>query len=1322
MLARFFRRRVSADRALFRSRRTSPRRRRLGLESLERRAMLDAAAASTVETYAAGSWGWAASLGDNSSVEDIAVDSEGNVVVTGFFSGSPDVDPSEGETTLSSAGEKDAFVAKYEPDGALIWVRSLSGTGTIQGDTIAIDRRDNSIVVGGHFEGSASINDGLAINTLTSVGYYDAFMLKLDADGRFRWSGTVGSNRGPTFGNGDGLELVSAIEIDESGDIVSAGMFNGEATVSFGTTTAALSSGGPQNTFILRTSESGELSWAKQFTSGFLNTSFDVAIGPSGDIAIAGMQHSQSVDFDPGPNTAYSSRSGLADGYLAVLSSDGSYRWAYALGTGNEDYNFGVTFDSVGNVYSVGYFGGGGNGQGGRIDLDPGQGSAEFISTTSYDEVHTTKLTQNGEFVWGTVISGTNHLQPGPLAIAPSGELMISGWYKGTVDFDPGNGIQSRTSRGQRDGFLLSLNPTAGTYEHVITFGGASSDAQEHWKANFAFGPNGRGYYAAATEGTLNFTPNQSGPAVGSTTTSSGYIWQFATPDAPSRHTTPFIGNVRAFDGDTVAFADPAGNGTVYVADFLLGGGLSIDHTIASPDSVHGSSPFGTAMTLQGTLVGIGSPLTWKSNPHDGRFYAYDTASKQIVQNVNPSPHTAQYFGVQAAAGDGFVVVAEQGNTDYDPRAAITLYSTSDDAAPLTLAERKLFPSQVGGDGAVHAVTASGDLFAVSYRLSDTQVGVLEAWQVVRDANGQVTGSVSLGRIEEESLNLDTSLNNSLFEVSGGFDQPRGFAMNDRFIAVGQSLRAVDGVASGRVNIAAITSSGLEFYRTITPPTPQDGMAFGDTVALNGADLFVAAPNAASSAAASGDVYHYKLESPSPESTYSVLSQSLADYLEPTDTFAGEMRLADGKLIISTAVDSAIVLPLASALTISHNVVREDAGAGIIVGRLSSLTSSDEKFTFELAPDTAAIDNDLFSLEGSILRTAANIPAGTRASHYSIDVIGRSANGSVIRQTLRLLPSSVASNFILGTDGPDTLTGTVNSDYLIGFAGDDNIVGGESDDVIDAGDGNDNISGDAGDDIIDAGPGDDTIDGGEGDDVIFTGTGNDTVDGGSGSNTFHISSTAGQIIGGVDNDRFYFLSGGDEWNGVSINTGDGDNTVEITTHFGTIVAGDGNDSIRIDGGFKQWATNITLGGGDDYLYARADINNGPVYAGDGNDLIEIYGGQGDGAFNSRDFLLGSGNDRITIAHNAGTGRARVYGEGGDDTIDMSAATEGISGWYAYGGDGNDTILAPAGSTTPHPDDGLRFPVVNGEAGNDVLNGTILRQILIGGSDASCVWP
>ncbi len=75
---------------------------------------------------------------------------------------------------------------------------------------------------------------------------------------------------------------------------------------------------------------------------------------------------------------------------------------------------------------------------------------------------------------------------------------------------------------------------------------------------------------------------------------------------------------------------------------------------------------------------------------------------------------------------------------------------------------------------------------------------------------------------------------------------------------------------------------------------------------------------------------------------------------------------------------------------------------------------------------------------------------------------------------------------IIGTSGPDTLSGGYGNDVICGLGGNDTVRASYGHDTVHGGHGNDNLDGSFGDDTIDGGPGNDTANGGYGTDTCTT--------------------------------------------------------------------------------------------------------------------------------------------------------------------------------------------------------------------------------------------
>ena len=120
----------------------------------------------------------------------VAADKNGNVFVTGSFSGATDFDPGEKENILIPKGGPevgDIFLVKYDPDGKWLWARSFGGPETdpdkLQaGWGLAVDGRGNAFITG-QFHLSADFDPGPSSEFLTSEGCADAFLAQFDGNG-----------------------------------------------------------------------------------------------------------------------------------------------------------------------------------------------------------------------------------------------------------------------------------------------------------------------------------------------------------------------------------------------------------------------------------------------------------------------------------------------------------------------------------------------------------------------------------------------------------------------------------------------------------------------------------------------------------------------------------------------------------------------------------------------------------------------------------------------------------------------------------------------------------------------------------------------------------------------------------------------------------------------------------------------------------------------------------------------------------------------------------------------------------------------------------
>ena len=125
-------------------------------------------------------------------IRGITVDAAGNCYVTGEFT---DEAVFAGQT-LQSRGSMDFVLAKYSPDGRLLWLQTAGGTEIDRGYSVAVDAAGNSYVTG-HFQ---SPEFRIGETTFTNRGDYDYFVAKFDTDGEFQWAHS-GGGEGYDYGH-----------------------------------------------------------------------------------------------------------------------------------------------------------------------------------------------------------------------------------------------------------------------------------------------------------------------------------------------------------------------------------------------------------------------------------------------------------------------------------------------------------------------------------------------------------------------------------------------------------------------------------------------------------------------------------------------------------------------------------------------------------------------------------------------------------------------------------------------------------------------------------------------------------------------------------------------------------------------------------------------------------------------------------------------------------------------------------------------------------------------------------------------------------------
>jgi hypothetical protein len=244
----------------------------------------------------------------------VEVDVMDNVYVAGRFSGTVDFDPSSSALNLKSISpvgsglfnDNDAFVAKFDNAGNLLWVKQVGGANRDEVYGLAVDDFMNVYATGVYYL-TGDFNPSSETYELVGEGQSDCFILKLNASGDFEWAKKIGSSE---------FEIGESIQIDAHGNAYVTGSFN--KTIELAPGLILTSTGGPDQ-FILTLDFSGNFLWAKGISGGEYMSGTSIALGSTGNVYTAGTFYG-TTQFDFESETTALSSSGQGDVYFSSLS------------------------------------------------------------------------------------------------------------------------------------------------------------------------------------------------------------------------------------------------------------------------------------------------------------------------------------------------------------------------------------------------------------------------------------------------------------------------------------------------------------------------------------------------------------------------------------------------------------------------------------------------------------------------------------------------------------------------------------------------------------------------------------------------------------------------------------------------------------------------------------------------------------------------------------------------------------------------------------------------------------------------------------------
>jgi hypothetical protein len=355
----------------------------------------------------------------------IQTDNSGNVYVAGkyeensVFSG----------TTVSCAGNHDAFLVKYGADGSLVWIRTAGGPLGDYAQSMYCDG-SSAVYIGGEMEGyGVPIYFGNNA-TLTCIGDNDAFFAKYDLDGNFQWAKSFGSLNS---------EKVLAITADGNQNVYIAGYFTNTTTVNGNNITGY----GGRDIYVAKYDKDGVFQWFKYAGSDKRDEVKSIRCDAQGNVYVCGWM-SNNAKFGSQTMITFNN-TGYADAFIAKYASNGDLVWVRTGGGDFDDVAWSMVFDSQGSIYMTGEY----------------NAYAEFggknVTTTGEAEVFVVKYNTNGDVLW-LKSAGSSKVDRARGIGTDGSTMFVTGQFGGAANSVASFGGSQVTSVDTSDVFIAAIS------------------------------------------------------------------------------------------------------------------------------------------------------------------------------------------------------------------------------------------------------------------------------------------------------------------------------------------------------------------------------------------------------------------------------------------------------------------------------------------------------------------------------------------------------------------------------------------------------------------------------------------------------------------------------------------------------------------------------------------------------------------------------------------------------------------------------------------------------------------------------------------------
>lgn len=407
---------------------------------------------------------WVRQLGGTGycDTKNTVVDAQGAIYMIGSFGGTVDFDPSAAVVALSSASERDLFVAKYDAAGGLVFVNQMqtttAGDAISYAEDIAVDA-DGNVFVAASFVNRITLGTTvLGTTVLTSTpredgeSSRDILLARYSATGELVFAYAMG---------GPGTDYGYALATTPDKKLLLTGRFQGRVDFDPGAGTTVLE--GEDNStdiYLARYNPDGSLDAVVSAGGTDYQIANTLAVDGQGNVIIGGAYRNR-LSFDR--NNTFN-HPDMRNGFVAKYDADLRFRWALPLrlpqNRADEDWEMTLFMatDPADNVLVTGKFTG-------QLNV-AGQ---QLTATGSTADIFLASIRPDGTLGFARRYGGAGDEETRDVVAGRDGTLYLVGNFTGGLDLDPTRQDDNLSPQSGTDGFLAQLN-AQGDYRSVQPF------------------------------------------------------------------------------------------------------------------------------------------------------------------------------------------------------------------------------------------------------------------------------------------------------------------------------------------------------------------------------------------------------------------------------------------------------------------------------------------------------------------------------------------------------------------------------------------------------------------------------------------------------------------------------------------------------------------------------------------------------------------------------------------------------------------------------------------------------------------------------------